>query len=89
MAEVFLWYTVKLFSHQGGDFLVQSKAVVSWGRCFSGVKSICFLMGEVFVWYKMKLFFSGGDVFLVQSEGVVLVQSEAVVSRGRCFSGAK
>ena len=80
---------MKLFSPGGGVFVVHSEAVLSWGRCFSDVKSICFLMGEVFVWYKMKLFFSGGDVFLVQSEGVVLVQSEAVVSWGRCFSGAK
>ena len=80
---------MKLFSHGGDVFLVSSEVVLSWGRCFSGVKSVCSLMGEVFVWYKMKLFFLGGDVFPVQSEGGVLVQSEAVVSWGRCFSGAK
>ena len=76
MAEVFLWYTVKLFSHQGGDFLVQSKAVVSWGRCFSGAKWSCCLLWEVFFWYKVKLLSHRGDVFLVQSE--------AVLSLGRC-----
>ena len=56
MVEVFFWYNIKLLSHGGGVFLVQSE---------------CFLMGEVFFWGKVKLLSFVGGVFLVQSEAVV------------------
>ena len=79
MGDVFLWYKVKLFSHGGGVFVVQSEAVLS--LCFCGTKWSCSLMAEVFLWYKVKLFSHGGGVFVVQSE--------AVLSWGRCFCGTK
>ena len=75
---MFFWYKVKVL------FWYKVKLLCHGGGGFFGVffvQSECFLMEEVFFWGKVKLLSFVGGVFLVQSEAVVFC--------GRCFSGAK
>ena len=76
--KMFFWYKVKVLFWYKVKLLCHGG-----GGFFFGffVQSECFLMEEGFFWGKVKLLSFVGGVFLVQSEAVVFC--------GRCFSGAK